>query len=289
MLEKTDDFFPADSAVEELFGRPKAAVGMIHVAALPGSPPASQGVGHIAAQAVAEARTLAAAGFDALMIENMHDRPYWRQQAGPETVAAMTAVLQEVRAAIEVPVGVQILAGANREALAVALAGGGSFIRAENFVFAHVADEGLMGEADAARLLRYRREIGAEHIRVYADVKKKHASHAITGDLDIAAAAQAAAFFGADGVIVTGEATGCATNLADVRAASAAVELPVAIGSGLCPENLPEAWDTADVFIVGSFYKQDGRWDRPPDEHRLELFMSVVERLRSGQAAGARP
>lgn len=288
MLENDGDFFRGESWVQELFGRPKAMVGMIHVAALPGSPLASQGVASIAAQAVAEAKVLAAAGFDALMIENMHDRPYWRQQAGPATVASMTAVLQEVRAAVELPIGVQILAGANREALAVASAGGGSFIRAENFVFAHVADEGLMGEADAARLLRDRREIGAEHIRIYADIKKKHSSHAITADLGVAPVAQAAAFFGADGVIVTGEATGCATSLADVRAASAAVELPIAIGSGLCPENLPEAWDVADVFIVGSFYKQDGRWDRPPDAARLDLLMSVVERLRGGASAGGR-
>src|SRR6185295_17642379 len=106
------------------------------------------------------------------------------------------------------PLGVQVLAGANKEALAVAHAAGCQFIRAEGFVFAHVADEGLMPEADAGSLLRYRRAIGAEHIAVLADIKKKHSSHAITADVDLAETAKAAEFFGAEGVVVTGTATG---------------------------------------------------------------------------------
>ena len=84
------------------------------------------------------------------------------------------------------------------------------------FVFAHVADEGL-ARAAAGPLLRYRRQIGADHIAVFADIKKKHASHAMTADVSIAEAARAAEFFGADGVIVTGAATGKPVEPADVR------------------------------------------------------------------------
>ena len=268
------------SQVTEMFGHPKAVVGMLHVGALPGTPWARAGMAEVVAQTVAEARLLASFGLDALMIENMHDRPYLRQTCGPEIVAGMTATAAAVREAVDLPLGVQILAGANREALAVALTAGGTFIRAENFVFAHVADEGLMPEADAGALLRYRREIGAEHVRVFADVKKKHAGHAITADVDVAEAARAAAFFGADAVIVTGVATGRPADLNDLRQVSAAVELPVAVGSGITPENLPGFWDTADIFIVGSFYKQDGLWHRPVDPDRVELLMRLVEELR---------
>jgi membrane complex biogenesis BtpA family protein len=210
----------------------------------------------------------------------MHDRPYLRQQVGPEIVSGMTAALDAVRQAVALPLGVQILGGANRQALAVALAGGATFIRAENFAYAHIADEGLMADADAGPLLRYRREIGAEHIRVFADVKKKHSSHAITADVDIAEAAKTAAFFGADGLIVTGVATGKPTAIADVREVSAAVQVPVAIGSGLTPENLPHMWEDADVFIVGSYIKQEGLWSNPPDPDRIDTFMRAVERLR---------
>ena len=269
------------SPVEELFGVTKAMVGMVHVGALPGTPFASQSISAIIEQAVREAEMLVEAGFDAVMIENMHDRPYLRQEVGPEITAAMAAVLDAIRRAINVPLGVQVLAGANRQALAVALAGGASFIRAENFVFAHVADEGFMPAADAGPLLRYRREIGAEHIRIFADVKKKHAAHAITADVSLGDAAEAAAFFGADGIVVTGTATGKPASTADVREVRAAVTLPVAVGSGLAPSNLADFWEPADVFVVGSYYKRDGQWHQPPKPDRLAAFMRAVNALRN--------
>ena len=49
----------------------------------------------------------------------------------------------EVRRATDLPLGIQVLAGANEAALAVAYSSGASFVRVEGFVFAHVADEGL--------------------------------------------------------------------------------------------------------------------------------------------------
>ncbi len=272
------------SQVEELFGVRKAVVGMVHVGALPGTPYGGEPVDVLAARAAEEAKLLAGAGFDALIVENMHDRPYLRQSVGPEIVAGMAAVVAAVRAAVDIPLGVQILAGANREALSVAGIAGATFIRAENFTFAHVADEGLMADADAGPLLRYRRAIGADHVRIFADIRKKHASHAITADIGLAEAARAAAFSGADGVIVTGTATGRPAGVDDVREASAAVELPVAVGSGLTPENLEHYWDAADVFIVGSYIKQEGRWHAPPDPDRMAAFLRAVERLRGGES-----
>lgn len=266
--------------IVELFGKPKAVVGMVHVGALPGTPFAAQEVPAIARQAVDESRLLASFGLDALIIENMHDRPYLRQKVGPEIIAAMTAICQAVREAVDVPLGVQVLAGANREALAIAQATGASFIRAENFILAQVADEGLMPEADAGALLRYRREIGAENVRIFADIKKKHASHAITGDMDIVEAARAAEFFAADGVVVTGTATAQPADLDELRRVGAAVALPVAVGSGVTADNLPMYWDASDMLIVGSFLKQDGLWHQPVDPDRVDLLMQVVQRLR---------
>jgi hypothetical protein len=176
---------------------------------------------------------------------------------------------------------VQILAGANREALAVALAAGLQFVRVEGFVFAHVADEGLI-ESCAGELLRYRRMIGADDVQVFADIKKKHSAHAITADVDLAETAKAAGFFGADGVIVTGTATGAETDPAEVRAVRRAVELPVLVGSGVTLDNLDHFVGTAHGLIVGSHFKEEGRWQRPVDPQRLAAFMSRVEQLRAG-------
>lgn len=261
--------------------RPPAVIGMVHVAALPGTPHNCEPVAAISRQAVEEARVLEDAGIDAVMIENMHDRPYLLRKVGAEIVAAMTAVGEAVRRAVTVPLGVQILAGANREALAVAHACGASFVRAENFVFAQVADEGVMPEADAGELLRYRRQIGASQVAVLADIKKKHSSHALTADVDLPATARAAEFFGADGVIVTGSETGSPASPDDLRATHEAVGISVLVGSGVKPENLGDYWASADAFIVGSSFKRGGVWSNPIDQQRLQRLMKTVETLRS--------
>lgn len=273
----------------DIFGQRKALVGMVHVLPLPGTPRGLSAAGagrvgpsidEITTRATSEAKLLAEAGFDAIIIENMHDVPYLRREVGPEIVAAMTIVARAVRAAIDIPLGVQILAGANRAALAVALAAGVQFIRAEGFVYASVADEGLLDEADAGPLLRYRRMIGADHIRVLADIKKKHNSHAITADVDLAETARTAEFCGADGVIVTGVATGRATSLDDVRTVRAATKLPLAIGSGARPDNLRAHFEYADAVIVGSWYKQRGDWMNPPDPTRVKELVAAANRAR---------
>ena len=108
------------------------------------------------------------------MIENMHDTPYLNQDVGPEITAAMSVICCEVKKiAPNLPCGIQILAGANRHAIAVAKACGLDFVRVEGFVFSHVADEGLMNSC-AGELLRYRKHISAENVLVFCDIKKKH-------------------------------------------------------------------------------------------------------------------
>jgi hypothetical protein len=269
------------SQASVIFGRRRALVGMVHVQALPGTPGSRHPPPRIVQQAAEEARLLAGAGFDAILLENMHDVPYLRRRVGPEVVAGMTAVGCAVRAAVEIPLGVQILAGCNREALAVAHAVGAAFVRVEGFVFASVADEGLLDEADAGPLLRYRRAIGAEAVRVVADIKKKHSSHALTADVDIAETARAAEFFGADGLVVTGVATGRPVDPAQVRAVRAASALPLAIGSGVTPERCATLLATADALIVGSWVKEGGHWSNPPCPRR------AAEMVRAAQAARA--
>ncbi len=267
-------------SIASLFGAPRALIGVIHVGALPATPAARHGVEALAAQAAEEARLYHAAGFHGLMIENMHDRPYLRRSVGPEVVAGMAVVGLEVRRTAALPLGVQILAGANREALAVAHAVGASFIRAEGFVFAHVADEGLI-ESDAGELLRYRRELGAGGVRVFADVKKKHSAHALTADVGLADTAEAAEFFLADGVVVTGTATGRPADPADVASVAAAVGIPTLVGSGVTPDNLAR-YPAADAFIVGSSVKRDGLWWNPLDAARLEALVRAFAALSRG-------
>jgi membrane complex biogenesis BtpA family protein len=262
-----------------ILGRERAIVAMVHLAPLPGSPRAGRTPAEIARLAVDEARTLASAGFDAILLENMHDAPYLARSVGPEVVAAFTRAACEVRAAVSVPLGIQVLAGANEAALAVALAADCAFIRAEGFVFAAVADEGLLAEASAGPLLRYRRLLGeaAGRIAILADIKKKHTAHAITADTSLADHAHAAEFFGADGVIVTGNATGIATPISDLSAARKGCKLPVLAGSGATASSVREVLSVADGVIVGSDLKQGGVWSNELDRARIDAFVRAAK------------
>jgi len=263
-----------------IFGVERALIGVIHLQALPGTPLAAAALAETVARAVDEAALFQQAGFHGVVIENMHDRPYLRRSVGPEVVASMTAAACSVRREVSLPIGIQVLAGANREALAVALASGAAFVRVEGFVFGHLADEGLI-EADAAELLRYRRSIGAEQIRIFADIKKKHAAHALTADLDVVETARAAEFFLADGVIVTGTATGRPADPADVESVCASVAIPTLVGSGVTPENVG-LFGRADGLIVGSSLKLDGHWSNPVDHDRLTAMVRAFGALATG-------
>ena len=259
------------------FGAPRALVGMLHLGALPGTPSAFHSVETLIQLALTEARIYRDAGFTALAMENMHDRPYLKGGVGPEITAAMTALAREVKRDTGLPLGIQVLAGANREALAIAHASGADFVRVEGFVYAHVADEGVI-ESCAAELLRYRRAIGAERVLIFADIKKKHGAHAITADVTLVETAKAAEFFLADGVIVTGPTTGEPASPDEVRDVVQAVRGPVLVGSGVTPANLAR-FSTAHGFIVGSSVKQGGVWCNPLDRNAVRALAGAFAEL----------
>jgi membrane complex biogenesis BtpA family protein len=154
------------------------------------------------------------------------------------------------------------------------------FVRVEGFAFAHIADEGFI-QSSAAPLLRYRKQIGAEHVQVWADVKKKHSSHAITSDISVGGTAEAAEMMRADAVIITGTVTGDPPLLRDIRDAKKHCRIPVYLGSGVTAQNLSRYYSAANGFIVGSHFKVDGLWSNTVDPKRVARFMAAHARLRS--------
>jgi hypothetical protein len=257
----------------------KMVFGMVHVGALPGTPRYQGNLQKVIQTAVQEAKLYQEAGLDGLILENMHDVPYLKRQIGPEITAAMTAVAVAVRKAVELPIGIQILAGANKQALAVALAAQLQFVRCEGFVFAHVADEGLM-QSDAGQLLRYRKLLETEDIAIFTDIKKKHSAHNITSDVSLAETAKAAEFFLTDGVIISGSSTGKAVDSRELTTLNQ-ISIPILLGSGLTAQNISQYWNLAQGFIVGSYFKKDGFWQKRIDKQRLQKFMEQVEKLQT--------
>jgi membrane complex biogenesis BtpA family protein len=227
-----------------------------------------------------DARTLAEGGIDGIIVENASDLPFARpEDIGPETVAALTAACLEIRAAVSVPLGITCVANGVIPALAVAKAVGARWVRANQWVNAYVANEGFLN-GPAPKALRYRRAIGAMDVRVFADVHVKFGAHAITGDRSIGEQARDAEWFDADVLIATGTRTGSPTQPREVQDVRSGTALPVIVGSGLDPEQVPSLFAVADGAIVGQWLKHDGRWWNPVDPERVDRLMKAVTASR---------
>ena len=263
----------------KIFKTKKPIIAMIHVRALPGTPKYDGEIKKVIEQALAEAKIYRDAGVDALAIENMHDIPYLNQNVDAEITAGMSIIGYEVKRATNLPCGIQILAGANKQAIAVALAAGLDFVRVEGYVFAHVADEGIF-QSCAGELLRYQKKIGAEHIAIFTDIKKKHSSHAITNDVDIVETAKTAEFFLSDGVIITGISTGASADLGELKKTKTSINIPVLVGSGITYDNVQSYLSFADGLIVGSYFKRNGYWANEVIKDRVKRFMEKVNSFR---------
>lgn len=258
-----------------MFKRKCSLIGMIHALPLPGSSHYGGDMEQIVAAALNDARIYEAQGVDALLIENMHDVPYLKGFVEPETTAALAVLATRIKSHINLPLGIQILAAANLEALGVAVACNLDFIRVEGFVYAHVGDEGIH-ESCAAQLIRRRSQLKADHIAIYADIKKKHSAHAITADTTIAETAHTAEFFRADGVVITGVSTGSAANIEELKSVRQATTTKVLVGSGITADNLNSYAPYCDAVIVGTDCKQDGIWQNPVDPQRVAQLVKQL-------------
>lgn len=264
----------------KLFGKNKLLIGMIHVPALPGTPYNTLSPKEIVNKCILEANIYKKTNIDSIMIENMHDAPYLKKNVGPEITSLMSIISYEIKKVFDTqPLGVQILAGANKEAISVAYNTGADYIRAEGFVFAHIADEGFF-ESDAGELLRYRKMLGANSVKIFTDIKKKHSANFITSDVDIGDMAKNAEFFGSDGIIVTGTSTGGEASVDEIKSVSKSTSLPVLIGSGLTYDNLENYVDIADGFIVGSYFKKKGYWKNDLDDVKIASFVEKFNFLQ---------
>ena len=270
------------NAIQEIFGRRKAVIGVIHSLPLPGSPNYDgDSMDDIVTFAVAEAVRYRDGGVDGLIVENHGDIPFAKpNHLGPETAAAMAVMTDAVRRHSGLPIGVNILANGAVQAIAVAKAAGAAFVRVNQWSNAYVANEGLM-DGPAGEAARYRAWLRAKSVRIFADVHVKHGAHAITGDRTITELARDNEFFDADVAIATGQRTGNSATMEELQTIASGTSLPVAVGSGVTPDNIGDIFTVADAVIVASWLKHEGAWWNPVDPERLHVFMQAVKRARN--------
>lgn len=267
-------------SLRDLFGVEKPVIGMVHLPPLPGAPGhTGYGMDGIIEAALVDARALLRGGVDGLIVENMWDLPYYVGRAVPPEESACHAVAaRAVVGEVSLPVGINVVHNGGVVALAIAVACGARFIRVCLLTGAQVWDTGEFDHGCAAKLLRKRKELGAEGIKLFCDVDKKHAVR--FPGIDLATHVEWTEFYGADGLIVSGRMTGTAPDVDKVRAAKERATRPVLVGSGATEANVAAFLSWADGVIVGSSLKRDGDPTNPVDEERVKRFVAAARKGR---------
>lgn len=265
------------SMLDELFGTTKPIIGVIHLMPLPGSSRFDGHLEQVMLRAEQEAAALTTGGVNAIVVENFFDAPFTKGKVDTATACAMALVVKRVMAISDLPVGVNVLRNDGLTALAVAATTGAKFIRVNVLSGAMVTDQGII-EGDAHALHLYRRQLMAnKDVKILADVLVKHASP-LTADADIKLIAKDTVKRGlADGLIVSGTATGSAPEMADFHAVREALpDTPLFCGSGCTNSNVKEILSVADGVIVGSSLKRQGLVENPVDVERVRTLVQAA-------------
>lgn len=252
-------------------------IGVLHLPPLPGSPRFAGDLAAIVRRSAAEARSLAAAGFDGVMVENFGDAPFFPGRVDAVTVAAITACALAVRdAAPALELGINVLRNDGESALAIAACTGASMVRVNVHAGARVTDQGVI-EGRAHATLRLRRALEAAHVRLLCDVDVKHSAPLAARPIEEEAEEVAGRGL-ADAVLVTGTGTGRGVAESDLARVIASVHVPVLVASGSTPASLPSL-RAAHGVIVGTAIRSTGRAGDPVDEDTAkryaEAFRSV--------------
>lgn len=237
----------------------KKIIGMIHLLPLLGCPK-HPGMTAVIKQALKDLAVLEKGGVNAVLVENENDHPH-QVRPGLEIISAMTLVASEVVKKAKVPVGVEVLLNYPEASLVIAKISGAQFIRTDYFVDKMWRKEYGVMEINPKRLLAYKKKIGADKIKILADIQVKYAKLLEKGKT-ISQSTKQSIKAGANGVIVTSNFTGQAPKIKDLQEAKlAAKNFPVYVGSGFSFANAKQLLQFADGAIVGTSLKTQGKLD----------------------------
>jgi len=266
--------------LSKVFGTNKPVLGMVHVGALPGSPlyDEKKGLAGLIERAEADYHALVGGGVDGVIICNEHDKPH-TLKAGPEIVAAITRITCEITRAKKVPFGIDILWDPIAS-LAIANSTGAAFIRGV-VSGAYSGDLGIWNTC-AGKTLRFRRNIGAGHIKILSNIVPEFSSQ--ISPRDIGQVAKTTAYSSlADAICVSGYMAGTATPLEVLtRSKELLPDTPVFANTGVRPENVAEILSIADGCIVATSFKEGEKPGNPISVANVKKLMAIVKQVREG-------
>lgn len=264
----------------EFFGdKNKVVVSMAHIGALPGSPLYDQdgGMTRLIDDVSEDVEKLQAGGVDAIMFGNENDRPYLLE-ASPESIAAMTAVVQAVKPMLKVPFGVNYLWDPTAS-VAIAVATGAKWVR-EIFTGVFASDMGVWAP-NAARPARMRSNLRCDDLKMFFNINAEFAYS--LDQRPIGLRAKSAVFSSlADAVLVSGPITGQPADGSHLREVVEGIEgaVPVFANTGVNVGNVTDVMSVADGCVIGTHFKVDGDTWNQVDGDRVKRFMDVVNGLR---------
>lgn len=267
------------SPLPQLWKARKNIVGMVHLLPLPGAPRYRGSMQEVTERAVLDARALVEGGVDGIIVENYGDVPFYPDEVTAITISALTLAVAEVRRAAAVPVGVNVLRNDALAALSIAAATGAAFIRVNVHTGAMLTDQGWIA-GKAFETVRRRAELNAP-VAIFADVLVKHAV-APAGSTIEAAARDAVERGCADALIVSGAATGSATDVRDTeRVKQALPDVALWIGSGVTVESAADLLEVADGIIVGSAFERNSRAGQAVVATQVKKLVEAVRQRHS--------
>jgi hypothetical protein len=280
-----DGLVGAKIGLNSIFKKEKPIIGALHFAPLLGYK-GFEGFERILENARSDARALEDGGVDGIIFENNYDLPH-KVNVGPETVASMTYLCNELRKEISIPHGISVLWNDYTAALSVAKVTGGKFVRVPVFVDSVDTDFGRI-IANPEAVTGCRSAFGMDDVAIFTDIQVKHAT--MLKERPVKESALEAERSGSDTIIVTGRWTGNAPEIAKIKEAKEAIKLDVIVGSGLDSKNASEILKYADGAIVSTALKEetsiaDARNVKPTsariDERKVKELIDVVDEIRS--------
>ena len=271
--------------LKHIFKADNPVIGVVHLSPLPTSPRWQGKLNEVIARAEQEATALAAGGVDGIIIENFFDAPFTKDCVDPAVVSAMTLIVDRLKGMVMLPIGINVLRNDAKSAMAIATCTDVQFIRVNVLTGVMATDQGLI-EGKAHELLRYRRELDSE-VAILADVLVKHARPLGTPNLTTAVKDTIERGL-ADGVILSGWATGSPPDKEDLELATAAAgDTPVFIGSGANWENITQLMQAANGVIVSSSLKRYGKISQTIDPIRVSQFVEAAKSVPTTLAQNA--
>jgi membrane complex biogenesis BtpA family protein len=267
------------SWLNDVFPEPKPVIGMCHLQALPGDSGYDRvaGMRNIVELASREIAGLQEGGVDGMLISNEFSLPYLTKTE-PITAIVMARVIGELQEQLTVPFGVNVLWDATAS-IDLAVATGAKFVR-EIFTGVYASDFGLWN-TNVGEVARHRVAVSGEDVRLLFNIVPEAANY--LGGRTLEQITRSTVFnCQPDGLCVSGLIAGAATDSSVLSVVKEhAGDTPVIVNTGVSALSVNEQLSIADAAIVGTFFKDGGKFVNPVDASRVALLMDEVRALRA--------